>query len=266
MFDIKNFLDNDDIIVKDNKGAFTLIEYRRDLSVSPYTAQTAFFCKEMNIRQRQIVCDLSKAPVKTQVGAMQWMLGNVQATTGIKSAGDFLKKAVQGAATGENAVKPEYVGDGILVLEPTYSHLFLLDTRDWNGGVVLSDGMFLACESQLEQKVVRRSNLSSAVLGGEGLFNLALRGEGIVVCESNVPQNELIRIDLHDDVVKIDGNMAIAWSPSLTFTVEKAGSSLAGSAASGEGLVNVYKGTGSVLMSPVATSLRNVANSTSYGK
>mgnify|MGYP003297457133 CR=1 FL=1 len=45
--------------------------------------------------------------------------------------------------------------------------------------------------------------------------------------------------------------MAIAWSGTLDFTVERAGKSLVGSAASGEGLVNVYRGTGKVLMCPL---------------
>ena len=38
----------------------------------------------------------------------------------------------------------------------------------------------------------------------------------------------------------------------MSFAVEKAGKTLIGSAASGEGLVNVYRGTGRVLMAPVA--------------
>ena len=54
-----------------------------------------------------------------------------------------------------------------------------------------------------------------------------------------------------NDELKIDGNMAIAWSASLKFTVERSGKTLLGSAASGEGLVNVYRGTGKVLMAPV---------------
>ena len=45
--------------------------------------------------------------------------------------------------------------------------------------------------------------------------------------------------------------MAIAWSGSLEFTVERSGKTLVGSAASGEGLVNVYRGTGKVLLAPV---------------
>lgn len=38
--------------------------------------------------------------------------------------------------------------------------------------------------------------------------------------------------------------MAVAWSNSLSFTVKHSGESLIGSAASEEGLVNVYRGTG----------------------
>lgn len=36
-----------------------------------------------------------------------------------KSIGNFLGKALKGAVTKETAVKPEYVGEGCLVLEPT---------------------------------------------------------------------------------------------------------------------------------------------------
>ena len=178
------------------------------------------------------------------------MLGNVSATTGIKGVGDLFGKALRGKATGESAIKPEYAGDGLLVLEPTYKHLILMSADDWGGSVVLDDGLFLACESSLQHKAVMRSNLSSAVAGGEGMFNLSLNGSGVFCLESKCPREELIEITLQNDVLKIDGNFAIAWSNSLEFTVERSGKSLIGSAASGEGLVNVYRGTGKVLMMP----------------
>ncbi|MBR6770615.1 MAG: AIM24 family protein [Lachnospiraceae bacterium] len=251
MYKIKNFTDNDDIKVIGTMGAFTAIEYLRDLSLEPSQAITAYFSSQMNVRKRQVICDVSKANVTIQSGAMQWMLGNVQATTGIKGVSDFFGKALRGSVTGEGAIKPEYSGDGILVLEPTYKHILLIDVADWNGSVVLDDGFFLACESTLEQKAVMRSNLSSAVAGGQGLFNLGVQGKGILCLESHCPKEELIEIELQNDVLKVDGNFAIAWSGSLEFTVERSGKSLIGSAASGEGLVNVYRGTGKVLLSPV---------------
>lgn len=252
MYTIKNFTDNDDIRVLQSMGAFTAVEYIRDLSVSPAEAQTAYFCNEMNVHKRQVICDLSKAAVTTQSGAMQWMVGDVKATTGVKGVGDFFGKALRGSVTGESAIKPEYTGNGILVLEPTYKHILFVNVADWNGSIVLDDGLFLACESTLKHKAVARANFSSAVAGNEGLFNLGINGSGILCLESACPKEELIEITLENDVLKVDGNMAIAWSGSLDFTVERSGKSLIGSAASGEGLVNVFRGTGRVLLAPVS--------------
>lgn len=251
MYQIKNLIENDDIRVLEELGPFTVFEYLRDLSVSPVNAATAYFASEMNVRRRQVICDLKKANITLQAGAMQWMVGNVNATTGIKGVGDLFGKAIRGKATGESAIKPEYTGDGTLVLEPTYKYILLEDVADWNGSLILEDGLFLACDSKLTHKAVMRSNLSSAVAGGEGLFNLGLSGSGVVALECPCPREELIEIYLQDDVLKIDGNMAIAWSGSLNFTVERSGKTLIGSAASGEGLVNVFRGTGKVLMAPV---------------
>ena len=251
MYQIKNFTDNDDMKVIDSLGAFSVIEYQRDLSVTPQTAMVAYYCNEMNVRKRQVICDVAKSNVTVQAGAMQWTVGNVNATTGIKGVGDFFGKAMRGSVTGESAIKPEYTGNGTLVLEPTYKYILLLDVADWNGSIVLDDGLFLACESTLKHKAVMRSNFSSAVAGGEGLFNLGIQGSGALCLESPCPREELIEITLDNDVLKVDGNMAIAWSGSLDFTVERSGKTLIGSAASGEGLVNVYRGTGKVLLAPV---------------
>ena len=252
MYQIRNFTDNDDVKIIDALGPFKVVEYQRDLSVTPDVAQVAYFCNQMNVRKRQVVCDLSLAQVTLQAGAMQWTVGNVNATTGVKGVGDFLGKLVRGSVTGESAIKPEYTGTGTLVLEPTYRHILLIDLDEWNNSIVLDDGLFLACDSALKQTLVPRNNLSSAIAGGEGLFNLGVQGRGVLCLESACPKEELIEIELQNDVLKVDGNMAIAWSGSLEFTVERSGKSLVGSAASGEGLVNVYRGTGKVLLAPVA--------------
>ena len=244
MYQIKNFQDNDDVRTLDQLGPFTVIEYLRDLSVTPGSAMTAYYCNEMNVRKRQVLCDLAQADITVQAGAMQWMVGDVKATTGVKGVGDLLGKAIRGKATGESAIKPEYTGSGTLVLEPTYKHLILMDAAEWNGSVVLDDGLFLACDSRLQHKAVMRSNFSSAVAGGEGLFNLSLNGSGVFCIESDCPKEELVEITLKDDVLKVDSNFAIAWSNSLQFTVERSSKSLIGSAASGEGLVNVIAAQG----------------------
>ena len=245
-------------------GNFHVLEYVQDASVSPMNAMNEYFMSKMGVRRRQVVIDIDKDhSAIIQAGAMQWMGGNVRATSGVKGIGDFLGKAIKGAVTKETAVKPEYVGEGCLVLEPTYKYIILADIGKWGpAGMTIEDGMFLACDANVKSKVVARKNLSSAVLGSEGLFNLSLQGNGVAALESNVPEDELIEVILENDELKIDGNLAVCWSSNLEFTVERSTKTLVGSAVSGEGLVNVYRGTGRVLMCPVAptTSLFESTN------
>ena len=245
-------------------GNFHVLEYVQDASVSPMNAMNEYFMSKMGVRRRQVVIDIDKDhSAIIQAGAMQWMGGNVRATSGVKGIGDFLGKAIKGAVTKETAVKPEYVGEGCLVLEPTYKYIILADIGKWGpAGMTIEDGMFLACDANVKSKVVARKNLSSAVLGNEGLFNLSLHGNGVAALESNVPEDELIEVILENDELKIDGNLAVCWSSNLEFTVERSTKTLVGSAVSGEGLVNVYRGTGRVLMCPVAptTSLFESTN------
>ena len=87
MYTISNFVNNDDIKVLDRMGAFQVIEYQRDLSVMPGDAQLAYYCNAMNVRKRQVLCNVAMSPVTVQAGAMQWTVGNVNATTGVKGCG-----------------------------------------------------------------------------------------------------------------------------------------------------------------------------------
>ena len=250
-FQVYNFENNDDVKIVAQTGQFKVIQWDRDLSVTPDSAQTAYFCAKMDVRRRQLVADLDGSTgVTLQAGAMQWTVGNVRATTGVKGVSDLVGKMFRGAVSQDSAIKPEYTGVGKLVCEPTWNHILLIDTSRWGNSVVLNDGLFLACDSTLRHELQRRSNLSSAMAGNEGLFNLGIQGYGALCLESPCPEEELIEITLDNDELKIDGNMALAWSGSLNFTVERSGKSLVGSAASGEGLVNVYRGTGKVLLAP----------------
>jgi len=252
MIQVNNLFNNANIKCIENKGHYQVIEYQSDKSVNPYTAATAYFMQQMNVKRRQLLCTLNGEAVKLQAGAMQWHTGGIQMDSNVGGVGGFVGKMIKGSVTGESAIKPVYHGAGYLMLEPTYRHLLIEDVASWGPqGVVLDDGLFLACDANLVDHVVARNNASSALLGGEGLFNLCLQGQGLAVLESNFPREELLEINLENDEVRIDGNMAIAWSGSLAFSVEKSTKSLIGSGLSGEGLVNVYRGTGKILMAPV---------------
>lgn len=243
--------DSDTRTLTESCGVFTVIEFDRDPSVAPDHAIYEYYKSAMDVRKRQVIANLNGNGVILQAGAMQMMVGDIKAATDVKGAGDLFKKALSSKVTNESAIKPRYTGSGQLLIEPTYKFILFEDLGKWNGGLVIEDGSFLACDDTVNLGVVARNNISSAALGGEGLFNTCLTGSGIAVLESPVPREELIVVDLQDDVLKVDGNMAVAWSKSLNFTVERVTKTLIGSAASGEGLVNVYRGTGRVLVAPI---------------
>ncbi len=253
--------------ITEQKGCFSVVEYQRDISVNPVNAQTNYFMSEMGFKRKQVVINLQNHGVIIQAGAMQWMSGDITPKTNVKGVGDFAKKMFGSMVTKESAIKPLYFGTGDLVLEPTFRYILLEDVSEWNEGMVISDGMFYACDESVQMTITSRKNVSSAVLGNEGIFNTALSGKGIVALESYVPRDEIIELVMDDtrDVVKIDGDMAIAWSKNLEFTVERTTKTLVGSAASGEGLVNVYRGKGKIWMAPLASyssSVKVLGNTT----
>ena len=174
MISVNNLFDNDDVKIIEEKGNISVIEFQKDVSVNKITAMSEYFASKMNVRRRQVIIQLQNDEYITSAGAMQWMAGDIESKTNVKGVGDFLGKAIKGSVTSESTVKPKYHGTGLLALEPTYNYILLEDVSSWNGCIVLEDGLFIACEASLDTKVGMRSNVSSAVLGGEGLFNLKL--------------------------------------------------------------------------------------------
>lgn len=250
MVKFKNFVqDNDNITILEQKGPFTVFQHNKDMSVTPSSAAVNYYMAKTNCTLKQVMIDLQDNAVRLKPGAMQFMTGNIAQTTGVSGVGDMVGKMFKSKMTGDAPIKPLYKGTGILVCEPTYNYLLVEDVSEW-GGLCCDDGMFVCCDDEVKDEIQVRTNLSS-IAGGEGLFNLKLVGNGYAVLQSKCPREELFEIILENDCIKIDGNMAVCWSSTLQFTTERSGKTLLGSAASGEGLVNVFRGTGKILMAPV---------------
>lgn len=232
---------------------YCVVEYVEDITGAPQNASEEFFNNKTGLRRRQLFVQLDgKKELVTQAGALLWVAGNVELSTGVKNPYDFVTKFFKGKVTKESTVKPEYKGVGVVAMEPLEKFIILQDVSLWGErGMIVEDGMFYACDKTVKHSLVQRTNISSAALGNEGLFNLNLSGSGIVALESYIPQNELIEVEIVDDVLKIDGSYAVCWSATLEFTVEPSSDSIIGSIVNKEGLVNVYRGTGKVLISGV---------------
>ena len=125
--------------------------------------------------------------------------------------------------------------------------------------------MFYCAQGGVTVKPIMQKNVSSALLGGEGIFQISLSGKGIVVLECAVPVCEIDVIELNNETLKVDGNFAVLRSGNISFTVERSAKTLIGSAVSGEGLVNVYRGTGSVWLAPTIKIYNTISTATLYG-
>ena len=68
------------------------------------------------------------------------------------------------------------------------------------------------------------------------------------------------RIELSGEKLSVDGRFALARTAGLTFEVQKATRSIMGSLSSGEGLLNTFSGTGTVLIAPVPNVYQNLLN------
>ncbi|MDR1603710.1 MAG: AIM24 family protein [Gracilibacteraceae bacterium] len=252
---IENLISNN-VKVIEQEGMFSVLEHITDLS--QFTASEAisrYYMSNQGIRKRQLKIELTNQTVRLQAGAMQWMAGELELTSGVKGLGGLIGGAVRGAVTGEKAVVPQYKGTGIVITEPTYKHIFLIDVGQSPDGLVIADGLFYACDASLKMEVEFVKSVTGAVAGNQGWFNMRLVGGGVAAMESPIPFSELIRIDLAaNDTLKVDGSFAIMWEGGITMTVERAGKSLIGSAMTGEGLTNVYRGNGSVYLATPAAS------------
>jgi uncharacterized protein (AIM24 family) len=184
---------------------------------------------------------MNNETVRTESGAMRYIQGRIEMQSKAPSIGGFFKAAV----TGESVFRPTYTGTGKLVLEPTLMSFFELNLMGEK--LVLDRGSYWASDGSIEVSA-QANKMGAGMLGGEGFFQTTVAGTGkVIIC---VPGPVEI-LDLNNDRLVVDGSFAVARSASLNFKVEKSTKSLFGTMTSGEGLVNVFEGTGRVWLAPV---------------
>lgn len=210
------------------------------------SAMALYFASSQNMALRQARITLRGSRCQLQAGLLQFLRGNIEIETDVKGVGGFLNGMVKGAVTGESAVKPYYTGAGQIYLEPTFGQLVVLKLE--NEEAHIADRMFYAVEGGVSLETTQVGTVATGLFGGQGFFINKLIGTGWVVLALPVPSNEIMRYTLHgpDDVLKVDGGFGLLRRGNVSFTTERSTKTLIGSAASGEGLLQVYRGTGEV--------------------
>jgi uncharacterized protein (AIM24 family) len=212
------------------------------------TAATVYFTSQAGIRLKQVRITLQGGEAIAESGSLHFMLGQIQMESKIGGVAGLGKAMMNKFVTKEAAVMPRYRGTGQIYLEPSFSHFLIYRL---NGEEVIADkGMFYCGQGTLDIGSALQKNVSSALFGGDGLFQTRIRGTGICVLESPVPADEVLRIDLKDETLQVDGNFALMRTGRIDFSVEKSTRSILGTLTSGEGLLQTFRGTGSVWLAP----------------
>jgi uncharacterized protein (TIGR00266 family) len=184
---------------------------------------------------------IEQAMVVIEAGAMHYMKGEINIESKVPSMGGLLKSKL----TGEKLVRPEYTGTGEIFLEPTFGEVGIFDPagETW----ILDRGAFLAGESTVEIGAFTNKAITG-LFGGEGFFQTQISGHGQVMYTAPGPVE---RYEMVNDTLVVDGSFAVARTASLEYKVERATKGFLSSLTSGEGIVNTFRGTGTVLIAPV---------------
>ncbi len=184
---------------------------------------------------------LRNEAVRTEVGALRYFQGPIEMKNPMPSVGGFIKAKV----TGQTAFKPVFQGTGKIMLDPSFHEFFALELQDET--FVLDRGAYWASDMGVEASV-KVNKFSTGMLGGEGLIQTAVKGTGTVIVRAPGPVQE---VKLKGDRLVVDGAFAVARSDSLDFSVQTSSRSVFGSLFSGELIVTVLQGTGTVYMAPI---------------
>lgn len=233
----------------ENESKFQILEYVSLKGATDFKSVIGIkYLRDSGVTLKQVRVLLNDSTVKLQVGALSYMKGDITIKNAVGSPLSLGKMLFAKKVTGDSIIKPIFEGSGEIFLEPSFEHFTLIELFDEE--IILDDSLFYACEEDVEVTISMKKNVSSIVFGDNGLFEVKLKGSGVVVLKIPVPENEVVRCKLFNERLAVDGDLAILRSANINFSIEKSGTSLVGSVLNGEGLLNVYEGVGEVWLLP----------------
>ena len=213
-------------------------------------AMALHFIKESNASLKMVRAKLNGETLQTEAGAFYYSKGNIQNEVKLGGITGVIGKLAKSSVTNEAAFNPTYTGNGVVVLEPSFGHYALLRLN--NECIIVDKSMFFCSIGNVKVGASMQKNVSSAALGGEGLFQTKIEGNGVVALSLPAPIEEIEMFMLDNEQMQVDGNFAILRSGTIDFSVKKATKGIVGTLASGEGFLSTFSGRGQVWIAPTA--------------
>lgn len=232
-----------------NDSTFQVLEFEKLRGASDSDMAAALeSINNTGTKLKQVRIILDNSAVKLEPGAVSYMKGLVERkNNSFANALNKGKKLISNKFLNESFdEKPIYEGNGEIFLEPSFSYFVLVELED--EGIIVQDGVFLACENSIDIKSVSNDRKSE----------IELTGSGIVVLELPVPSEEVFRCKLYNDELKVDGDFVVLRGSNVDYSYETS------SVVSGNGLINIYRGIGDVWLLPTKSIYTDIKNSKEY--
>jgi uncharacterized protein (AIM24 family) len=215
-------------------------------------SQNLYYARQSGMRLKLVRLRLNNSHARVEPGALYYMKGDLEMKA--SSGGGLMKGLKRKMLSGETFFVNEIHGTGEIYLEPTFGHFLIHKITKDEGALIVDKELFYAGTAGLDVTAVAQKNVSSALFGGEGLFQTKVEGDGILVLYSPVPAAEIQKIELNNEKLSVDGNFALMRSGNIDFKAEKSSKSWVSTSVSGEGLLlQTFQGTGSVWVAPTQT-------------
>jgi uncharacterized protein (AIM24 family) len=202
------------------------------------------------VSARQLRIMLTGGSALLEPGALQYAKGKLSVEVQKNESGGFFGRAMRSAGSGESGFATRYSGQGEVWSEPTSKHFIIAAMDGPADALILDDKAFYACEASIQVKTHTHRTVSG-VLSGNGLMQPKLEGAGVFVVESPVPVDEIEEVELDgSDELIVDGDLMMMYSASLNVELRPLVRGLRNALRSGEGLVFVFSGRGTVWLTP----------------
>lgn len=227
-----------------------VIEYPSlSLSRRPDLAAVAYYAQQMGVHLRQLRITLHGGGATIEPGMLQFSHGAISATSQAGGLIGFLKRALMKKFNRETIFRTTFEGNGVIYTEPTFDHYLLTRIAPGEEAVV-DDGRYVASERGVETGIAVKTTASSLFFNRDDVIRTSIRGKGWCVVQSPIAASEIIRIDLADQELRVDGDIVVFRKGNLVQSVGSPTTDYTGVFTAGEGLVHVFRGTGQIWLAP----------------
>ncbi|MDR2833144.1 MAG: TIGR00266 family protein, partial [Streptococcaceae bacterium] len=188
--------------------------------------------------------------MRIQSGSMVYRQGGVELSAKLNkgSGGGLFSAVARSVTSGESMFLTEVSAPsapGIVVISPELPGQ-IVELEVGAEQYCLNDKAFLAMDDTVNYQMVRQK-LSKAVFSGQGgLFVMETTGQGTILINAF---GSLDKIELDGtQEITIDNNHVIAWDRTLDFNIHFEGKGFFSSIGTGEGLVNTFRGRGTIYL------------------